>query len=107
TFHWENYLNAWKGGHFALYYRNSVIVAVAAVVGTVGFTLLAAYALAYMRFWGKRFWLTLVLLGLLIPGELTIIPLFHLLKDMRLLNTLGALIIPEIAGGLCFGIFLI
>lgn len=105
--HWENYLKAWKVGHFAVYYKNSIIVAVFTVVGVLLFSLMASYALAYLKFKGKSFWFTMVLLGLLIPGELIIIPLFFDLKSMKLLNTYGALIFPQIALNVPFSIFLL
>lgn len=107
VWHWENYVKAWISGHFAIYYRNSIIVAFATVLGVLAFSLLGAYAFAYMRFKGKNECFTLIILGLLIPGELIIIPLFHNLKSLGLLNTYWALILPQIATGIPFSIFLL
>jgi len=105
--HWENYAKAWKVGHFALYYKNSFIVAAVTVIGVLAFSLLGAYAFAYLKFKGKGFWFTMVLLGLLIPAELIIVPLFYDLKSMKLLNSYWALILPQIALNIPFGIFLL
>lgn len=107
VYHWENYAKAWKAGNFALYYKNSIIVAVFTVVGVLLLSLLGAYAFASLEFKAKSFWFTLVLLGLLIPLEPIIIPLFHNLKAMKLLNTYAAIILPQIALNIPFGIFLL
>lgn len=107
AYHWENYAKAWKAGHFALYYRNSILVAVFTVIGVLLLSLLGAYAFAALKFKGQSFWFTLVLLGLLIPLEPIIIPLFHNLKALKLLNTYAAVILPQIALGIPFGIFLL
>ncbi len=105
--HWENYAKAWEAGRFALYYKNSIIIALFTVVGVLILSLLGAYAFACLEFKGRSFWFTLVLLGLLIPLEPIIIPLFHNLKAMKLINTHSAIILPQIALNVSFGIFLL
>ena len=103
---WQNYPKAWIGGRFGTYYVNSIVVAAATIAGVSVLSLLAAYAFAYKRFFLKGFWFSLIVFGLLIPGELTVIPLFHDLRAMGLLNGYGALILPQVAGGVAFGVFL-
>jgi raffinose/stachyose/melibiose transport system permease protein len=107
VFHWENYVEIWRVGNFAVYFRNSLIVTAVVTIGVVLVSVLAAYAFVYMRFVGKEFLFLLIILGLMIPMELIIIPLFHNLKSIGLLNTLWAIILPQIAMGMPFSVFLL
>lgn len=104
---WSNYSKIWEVGHFATYFKNSVIVALIVVVSTIVVSVLAAYAFSYMKFWGKEMLFLLILFGLVVPMELVIIPLFYNLKDAGLLNTRTGLIFPQIAMGIPFAVFLI
>lgn len=105
--HWENYTNAWRIGRFSQYFMNSVIVSVFTVAGVLFFALLAAYAFSSLKFRGRAFLETLMMLGLILPLEIVIIPLFYDLKSMGLMDTLWAVILPEIAMSMAFGIFLL
>jgi raffinose/stachyose/melibiose transport system permease protein len=105
--HWENYFEIWKVGNFPIYFRNSMIVTAAIAFTIVLISLLASYAFSYMKFWGKELLFLFIILGLIIPVELIIIPLFHDLKAMGLLNSLWALILPQIALGMPFSVFLL
>ncbi len=106
-FVFSNYLRAWEIGNFAVYYQNSIFAAVVTVVAVLFLVLLSAYAFSYLDFRGKGFLFTLVMLGLLIPFQQIMIPLFHTLKDLNMLNTLWAIILPQIAMQIPFGIFLL
>jgi ABC-type glycerol-3-phosphate transport system permease component len=105
TLRWDNYLTAWVQGRFSQYFLNSVYVAIPIVLGTVGLSCLAGYGLARFRFPGAGFVFYLFLLGLMIPFQSIMIPLFYILKDASLLGTRWAMIAPSIALGLSFGIF--
>jgi raffinose/stachyose/melibiose transport system permease protein len=105
--HWENYIDIWKVGNFPIYFRNSIIVTTVISITIVLISLFAAYAFSYMKFWGKELLFLFIILGLIIPVELIIIPLFHHLKSMGLLNTLWAIILPQIALGMPFSVFLL
>ena len=104
---WDNYIRIWGVGNFTLYFRNSILVSGACVLCVVLFSLLGAYAFAYLDFKGKGFLFTLILLGLMIPTELIIIPLFFNLKAIKLNNTFWALIFPLAALILPFAIVLL
>ncbi|MBB6734620.1 carbohydrate ABC transporter permease [Cohnella zeiphila] len=106
-FHWDNYSRIWDVGNFVTYYKNSVIVAVVVVAFVILLALLGAYPLAYMKFKGKGIFFLIVLWGLTVPMDLIIIPLFNNLKSMGLLNTIWALILPQIAMNIPFSIFLL
>jgi raffinose/stachyose/melibiose transport system permease protein len=103
---WGNYLNIWKVGHFAVYFKNSVIVTAIVVLVSIIISIIAAYSFAYLDFFGKEILFLLIILGLIIPVELIIIPLFFNLKSIGLLNTRWAIILPQIGLSVPFTVFL-
>lgn len=105
--HWENFVDAWRIGRFGTYFMNSVVVAIPTVLAILVFALLAAYALARMRFRGKDFLFVFFLVGLTVPMSVLIIPLFYEIRAMDLLSTPWALILPQVAKQLPFGILLL
>ncbi|NJK27676.1 MAG: carbohydrate ABC transporter permease [Coleofasciculaceae cyanobacterium SM2_3_26] len=100
-----NYAEAWHRGKFLLAFANSSVVAIAVTTTQVISSALAGYALARLRFRGKRPALLVAIATLVIPFQLLAIPIFLVLKWGHLLNTYGALILPTAANG--FGIFLL
>ncbi len=104
-FHPENYVRAfdiiWG------YIWNSFIVSGASVMGVIALATLAAWSFARYPFPGRDFLFYMILALLMIPGELTLIPSFLLVKDLGLLNTRWVLILPYIAGGQVFAIFIL
>lgn len=101
----ENYSDAWRV--VSKYILNSIIVSGGSVIGMVALAALAAWSFARYPFPGREFFFYLVLTLLMIPGELTLIPSFLLVKDLGLLNSYWVLIIPYIAGGQVFAIFIL
>ena len=87
------------------YILNSTIVSGIAVVANLLFCSLAAYPLARMRFAGRGMVLALVVATILIPFQVVMIPLYLLMVQLGLRNTLLALILPQAATA--FGIFLL
>lgn len=101
----NNYYNAWKQGNFSRYFLNSVIVTLPVVfVGSL-LSILAGYSLGRMRFPLDRFLFVVFLLGLMVPQETYIIPLYNLQKKLNLINTYGGMILPQIGMSVCFGVF--
>jgi multiple sugar transport system permease protein len=89
------------------YIANTVFVAVTGTVVTLFLAILAAYFFArYKMPFSGVLWSAFMVL-MLLPGVANIVPLFTLLKEMNLLNTLWALIIVGIAGGQVFNIFVL
>lgn len=86
------------------WFLNSLIVAVVWVVARAFTASLAGYAFARMDFFGKDLIFVLVLSTMMIPGIVTIVPKFIILKELHLVNTYGALTVPFMADA--FGIFL-
>ena len=84
---------------------NSVIVTFPSVILTLLVSSLAAYPLARMRFKGKKFLLLLILMGLMIPLQVSFISLFLIFNSVGWLNTYQALILPAVISP--FGVFLL
>jgi ABC-type glycerol-3-phosphate transport system permease component len=105
-FRWENIEKAWTVGRFDRYMMNSVIYCVTIVSGVVALSCLAGYALALLPLPGRNIWTILFLLGLMVPFQSVMIPLYYLLRDLNILGTYFAFILPGIALRLPFGIFL-
>ncbi len=103
---WENFAEAWKLGNLGTLYLNSLFVTSAAVTLCVGCATAAAFAFARLEFPGRRVAYRVMLLGLLLPPPTVAIPLFTQLRDMGLLNTPWALILPGAAWSLSLTVFL-
>ena len=103
--HLGNFGDAWTQGHFGSYLRSSTIVAVTVVVVASAFSLLAGYAFGLMRFRGSEVLFYVLLLGLMVPTEAVIVPLYYDLRDLKLTDTYWALILPQIGSSVAFGTF--
>jgi raffinose/stachyose/melibiose transport system permease protein len=93
----DNLREAWTVGRFSIYFKNSLIISIADVIGMVIIASLAGYAFARLRFPGQKMLLYVLLVGLTIPVAALIIPLYVTMRDLRLLNTYGSVIIADIA----------
>nr|WP_225220201.1 carbohydrate ABC transporter permease [Oerskovia merdavium] len=100
----ENYEKWLSQLNYGQFFMNSIVVAVAVVLGNIIFCSMVGYALAKMRFPGKKVLFALVMLTLMVPGVVTLVPMFVLVSNMGLVNTYPALILPFLAGPL--GVFL-
>lgn len=106
SFHPENYLNAWKLGRVQRYFLNSVIVTVTTIIGQLVFISVSAYALGRLKPKGTNAIMIAFLSTLFITGEMTTIPVFMMIRSMKLLNTRLGLILPYTLGGLGMGIYI-
>jgi N-acetylglucosamine transport system permease protein len=105
--HWqfENYAHAWTDAGIRQFFVNTVIVVGAALVLVMLLGAMCAYVLARFTFPGSRFIYYLMLAGLTIPIFLAIVPLFFVLKNIGLINTLPGLIMVYVAFALPFTVF--
>ena len=103
--HLGNFADAWREGNFGSYLRSSVIVAVSVVSVSVVLSILSGYAFGLMRFRGSEVLFYVFLLGLIIPTEAMIVPLYYDLRDLSLTDTYWALILPQIGTSVAFGTF--
>lgn len=104
---WSNFTDAWSIGDFGTVYKNSLIVTGIKVPLGILVSALAAYPLAKLRFRFRQAIFLFFLLGLAVPIHVAILPLFILIKDMGLYDTLAALFPPYVAFGLPFEIFVL
>lgn len=104
-FHPENFATAWDEANFASYLRSSAIVTLSVVALSTVLSILAGYAFGMMRFRGDQALFYLFLLGLMVPLEGTIVPLYYDLRDLSLTNTYWALILPQAGLSVAFGTF--
>ncbi|MGE0216289.1 carbohydrate ABC transporter permease [Mycolicibacterium sp.] len=100
-----NYAAAWSRGNFSNYLLSSLVVTAAVVALTVVLATLAGFAFARMRFPGSSVLFYLLLLGLTLPTEAFIIPLYFNLRTVGLTDTYWALILPQTAQSLGFAVF--
>jgi len=112
---WSNYSTAWKGPEstigtkssgFLLFMRNSLFISCMAVLGQVFVSSLVAFGFARLRFKGRDGLFILLLATLMIPSQVTLIPLFAIYKSIGWVDTFLPLIVPGFFGG-AFNIFLI
>jgi len=103
--HLGNFATAWDEGHFGSYLRSSAIVAAGVVTAATLFSVLAGYAFGMLRFRGQQVLFYLLLVGLVVPLESTIVPLYYDLRDVNLTDTYWALILPQVGVSVAFGTF--
>lgn len=100
----ENWQYLLQSSMIPRWFLNSLIVSVSAMILQLFVCSMAAYAFARLKFKGKRFLFIVVLAGLLVPGQVTFIPIYLLFAELKLHNTYTALILPHIASA--FAVFL-
>lgn len=103
--HWENYIDAWWG--VKNYILNSIIVSGLSLSGVLVLGTLTSYVFVRFSFRGRTFLFYSVLCLLMIPGVLTLVPSYMIVKKLGLLNTHWVLILPYISGGQVFAIFIL
>ena len=101
---WSNYTSALNTGHMLWYFRNSVIVAAATILITLGVALMCTFALTRLIWKRRKTMNAFFMLGLTIPIHASIVPVYITLSRLHLLNTYWALIIPYSAFSLAMAI---
>ena len=113
AFTWDNYLTAWQRSDFKNAYLNSFLISGTVTVCVVLLAGLAAYGLVRYRFPGRGLLYSLIMAGMMFPVFSTIIPVFRLEAMLGLAGTgnrwlsLLAVILPQIAGNLCFAVIIL
>ena len=99
-----NYVTVFTKSHMLTYFRNSIIVLVGVLVPLLLIALMAGFALSKIQFRGKHVLLNYFLLGLMLPMQVALIPLFTIFNKLGLINTYTAIILPQIAFSLSYSI---
>ena len=103
----DNYTRAFQSAPLLRYGLNSLVICLSVIVLICGLTSMAAYALAYLNFRGKRFVFLALMSPQMVAGVTLMLPLFEVLRRAGVLNTLAALIIPYTVLYSPFSIFLL
>lgn len=103
---WSNFVNIFSRSIVGRYLINSLVLCVFAVIGQVFVSSFVAYGFARFRARGKNVLFMILLATMMIPQEVTMIPQFLIFRELRMIDTLYPLIIPNFFGG-PFNIFLL
>lgn len=98
----EKVLNA-EGVYFNTALMNTFIVGISVAVAQVVFSAFAGFAFAKLNFKGRKFFILFIVGTMMLPSQLGIIPLFILIKNLQMIDTLYALIVPALVTA--FGVF--
>ncbi|WP_425833399.1 carbohydrate ABC transporter permease [Streptomyces fractus] len=99
----ENLNVAWNQVHMGVALVNTTVVASVISASTVVFATLAGFAFAKLRFRGRNALLALVVATMTVPPQLTVIPLYQIITDLKWTDTLQAVIMPSLVAA--FGVF--
>ena len=100
-----NFVTAWTQGHFGSYLQNSLFVTLTIVGASALLSVLGGYAFGTMRFRGANVLFYVLLAGMMLPEEALLVPLYFDLRGVGITNTYWALILPQIATAMPFGVF--
>lgn len=105
--HWENYENVFELQPFAQQFWNSFYIAVLVTLGVLLFSGLAGYAFARIKFAGNGILFIAILSAIMMPAEVTIVPLFHYFQELGLTNShLALIVLPMFGSAGVIGTFL-
>lgn len=104
---WSNFAEAWAYLPFTLYLRNTLITSVVPLVGVVFTSSLVAYGFSRVRWRGRDFVFMLCLATMMLPPQVTLVPLFVLFQKLRWIDTFYPLVVPSYFGAGAGGAFYI
>lgn len=106
---WNNYVEGWAGFggiDFGIFFKNSFLYALVSTVASVAASAIVAFGFTRIKFAGRSFWFTCMILTLMLPSQVQIIPQYIFFSKIDWVNTYLPLIIPRF-GGQAFFIFMI
>ncbi|MBZ4645677.1 MAG: raffinose/stachyose/melibiose transport system permease protein [Petroclostridium sp.] len=106
-FLWQNYQTALVSGKVGLYFFNSLLVTSITIIISGLLSAMASYAIIRLKWKLSRLTLIIFLLGLMIPLHAALLPLFIIMKQLKLLNTYWSLIIPYVAFAMPMAIYIL
>lgn len=101
----DNYRELFARTGIGRAFANSLLVSLGITLGSLAINTAAGYAFAKLRFRGRDRLFQMLLAALVVPAQVAMLPLFLLMKQLGLVNTLGGVVVPALAG--VFGIFLV
>lgn len=96
---------AWEQGRFGRYLRSSLLVSAVTVSAATILSIMSGYAFGTMRFPGRTVLFWAMLVGIMVPTEAIVVPLYFDLRSADLTDTYLALILPQLAQSVAFGTF--
>jgi raffinose/stachyose/melibiose transport system permease protein len=104
---WSNYWDILTGYRYWQVLGNSLVIALLTVALTLALASMAAFTFAHLRFFGDKFLLSYIQLGLLFPAATAILPLFIKIRDLGLLDSYWGVVLPQVAFSLAMGVLLL
>ncbi|WP_411344277.1 carbohydrate ABC transporter permease [Paenibacillus sp. WLX1005] len=104
---WHNYAEAYTSGSYLKYLGNSVLVTGVTLVAVILLSAMTAYAISRFKWKYGPYVMLLFLLGMMIPMQATLLPLMIIFKNLHLLDTRWAIIIPYTAFALPIAVFIL
>lgn len=106
-FAWENFAKAWSALPFPQFVSNTLFLTLVNTVAAVLSGSLVAYGFARFQFRGRNAMFYTMLATMMLPGQVTMIPVFMIWRELRAIDTFWPLIVPSFFGGGAFNIFLL
>lgn len=106
----ENYITGWRGyagTNFGIFFANSLMMCAIAIIGNLISCSMAAYALARLKFVGRRFWFIVMIATLMLPGHVTLVPQYILFNTFGWVGTYLPILVPKFLATDAFFVFLL
>ncbi|MDF2959946.1 MAG: sugar transporter permease [Paenibacillus sp.] len=107
TFQWVNFVEVFEAVPFPLYFKNTMMIILPVIAGTLITSTLCGYGFARLNFPLKNMWFVLVMSSLMLPPAVTLIPKYIVWSELGAINTFYPLVVPAWFGGGAFNIFLV
>jgi raffinose/stachyose/melibiose transport system permease protein len=107
TWQWQNYVDAFTSGNYIKYIGNSIYVTGLTVLFTIVLSGMVAYAITRFKWRYGNLVLMLILIGIMIPIQSTLLPLMIIFKNLNVLNTHISILIPYIAFSIPIAVFIL
>jgi raffinose/stachyose/melibiose transport system permease protein len=101
-----NFINVLTKSSIGIFYKNSIITTVFVIIFIVVLSSMAAFAIEKLKFKYNKLTLSFFLLGIMIPIQVTLIPLYQIFSKLKMINSYEGLIVPQVGFGLPVSIFL-
>ncbi|GGH86451.1 ABC-type glycerol-3-phosphate transport system permease component [Pullulanibacillus pueri] len=102
--HWANFVTAWNMAPWGRYFFNTAFYTVCTVVGVIVTSVMSGYAFSKLKFKGRNLVFISYIGTMMVPAQVTIIPVYMILSQLHMIDTYAGLIIPGLANA--FGCFL-
>ncbi|MGQ9629227.1 MAG: carbohydrate ABC transporter permease [bacterium] len=105
--HWDNFIKGWTKWPFTMYLKNTLIIIVFSIMGRLLSASMVAFGFSRLRFPGRDILFFVLISTMMLPGQVTMIPLYIIYRSLRWIDTFKPLIVPSWFGGGAFFIFLL